>query len=596
MSPDPDGDLLQQYLDGRLSPEQTTALEARLKTEPVLAEQLLALAQEEATLREWAQARWVAAATQRAWIHRRVARSVPRADRRRPRWLVRLVLLTGVAAATAWFTFTWLVPGSPPAQATTLAQLTEAQGKVRLVMPDGNVRDARGGEALRAGQEVRTSGEGSQAAIRYADGTRLELSPDTVVRLEGGSEAGVGKSLYLQAGLVEANVTRQPEDRPLVLRTPQAIIRVLGTRFSSAASVEATRVELEKGRVQVTRMDDGQSVIIEEGRFAVVTPLDGPLVAQPLPLRLNQPGTALPEQPGPVPALTFAPDGRTLAVAGWDGTVTLWDQHEGNTRLSWKAFKHGVRTLAFSPDGTVLAAGSQDKVIKYWDAATGQPLAVTFPKQKGDVNLLAFSPDGRLLASALGIPHGRKGAEQVVLWDARTGREVARLVGHAAIISALAFAPDGRTLATAAKDGSIKLWDLDTRTERLVLWEHNRGVSALAYSADGRRLASAGQDQVIRIWDVPSGEVRQVLGGHPHEVRALAFSRTGLLASGGWDSLVRLWDPAIGRELCDLKGHRKGPIPALAFSPDGRLLATGGWDRRVLIWDVPGQEQGPRER
>src|SRR5262245_52605574 len=55
-----DLDLLQAYLDGEMSEEQTRALEARLKIEPDLAERLMLLARNEATLLEWARAMVVA--------------------------------------------------------------------------------------------------------------------------------------------------------------------------------------------------------------------------------------------------------------------------------------------------------------------------------------------------------------------------------------------------------------------------------------------------------------------------------------------------------------------------------------------------------
>ena len=57
-----------------------------------------------------------------------------------------------------------------------------------------------------------------------------------------------------------------------------------------------------------------------------------------------------------------------------------------------------------------------------------------------------------------------------------------------------------------------------------------------------------------------------------------------LLAAGGaWT--VRVWDVGTGKEVRLFEGHR-GPVKALAFSPDGKRLATASRDSTVLIWDV----------
>jgi WD40 repeat protein len=76
-------------------------------------------------------------------------------------------------------------------------------------------------------------------------------------------------------------------------------------------------------------------------------------------------------------ALTFAPDGRTLATATWDDTIVLWDLTDPARprRLGDPLTSQAGRpsALAFSPDGRTLAAAidtsvaSEEKPIVLWD-------------------------------------------------------------------------------------------------------------------------------------------------------------------------------------------------------------------------------------
>jgi len=153
---------------------------------------------------------------------------------------------------------------------------------------------------------------------------------------------------------------------------------------------------------------------------------------------------------GPI-ALAFAPDGKALASATWQGELSLWDVDGGKERR----YSLGTRTrpyLAFAPGGRLLAVGAGEAVT-LWDAAEGRPLR-TLTEPRGEIAGLTFSRDGRMLA-VVGAKDG-----QARLWEVATGKVRLAIGGHVGSVKGVSFSPDGRLLATGGDDTTALLWDL----------------------------------------------------------------------------------------------------------------------------------------
>jgi tetratricopeptide (TPR) repeat protein len=112
------------------------------------------------------------------------------------------------------------------------------------------------------------------------------------------------------------------------------------------------------------------------------------------------------------PSAAFHPDGHSLAAAGSDRTITLWETSGWTPVRTLRGHDADIASVAFHPEGRWLASGASDGTVVLWDPATGRTLR-TLKGTIGEVIGLAFSPDGRWLASASGI-HGRG---EVVVWD-----------------------------------------------------------------------------------------------------------------------------------------------------------------------------------
>src|SRR5439155_2021244 len=128
-------------------------------------------------------------------------------------------------------------------------------------------------------------------------------------------------------------------------------------------------------------------------------------------------------------------------------------------RLGTVRFLHAgiVRAVAFSLEGTTLASAGVDKMIRLWDVTTGKELQ----RLSGHANwvyCIAFSPDRKTLASA--------GVDQTIrLWNLATGKEFRQLRGHQKAVNSIAFSLDGKVLASGSNDQTIRFWEVLTGKE-----------------------------------------------------------------------------------------------------------------------------------
>ncbi len=146
------------------------------------------------------------------------------------------------------------------------AHLAEVRGAVEIVR-DGKTFASGEGMRLRSGDEVRT-GAGASAQVKWEGGTTwMRLGADAALRV---TTAGGGKDLFLQRGALEAQVARQPPGRPMIVRTDQGRIEVLGTRFTVSAAEKKMSVSVTSGRVLLAPVNQSAGSVIEAFHIGAV--------------------------------------------------------------------------------------------------------------------------------------------------------------------------------------------------------------------------------------------------------------------------------------------------------------------------------------
>ncbi len=284
----------------------------------------------------------------------------------------------------------------------------------------------------------------------------------------------------------------------------------------------------------------------------------------------------------PVSALAFNPQRTLLASAGEDRRIHVWEAATGRRLGTLEGHTDRIGALAWHPSQPWLISAAWDTTTRIWDTTRFEPV-VLLNAHAEQVTAAAFSPRGSFLACA-------DSARAIYLWDPATAKILHVLKAHAAEVRCLAFSPDGETLASGGADHLINLWDLRAGKLRLEQRDAVVDSATLAISPDGKRLVSTGGGADLREWDIATGTLVMRPEGSP-VLHALAYSPDGRwIAGGGPDTHVRLWDAATGRLEATLEGHR-GPVSALAFTPDSRTLASvSDEDSLVWLWQVPGGE------
>lgn len=272
----------------------------------------------------------------------------------------------------------------------------------------------------------------------------------------------------------------------------------------------------------------------------------------------------------------FSPDGATLATAGRDNTIRLWDIKTGQEIRTFSNSGRGLADMVFSPDGKWLATvDSKSPNLLLWDVVTGRELR-RFTDSPSALTNLAVTQDGQRVA-ALGIDGTIK------VWAVATGRVLLTLqyIAVESLSYGLHFSPDGRWLA--ANGRGCKVWDATTGREHLAFLP-GKIVGQVSFSPDSKWMTLA--NATVRIIELESGKELAELTGHFDFVFATAVSPDGkFLATAGRDQVVKLWDTQNWREQATIKGHSNSII-SVEFASDGQSLATASIDTTAKVWPL----------
>jgi len=330
--------------------------------------------------------------------------------------------------------------------------------------------------------------------------------------------------------------------------------------------------------------------------------------------------TVLLQQPEPVSAVAFDPEGRFMAtvendriasryeMAVWDGT---------GRQVARLPQDSAIEALARAPGGSFLATVDQEKV-QVWEWR-GSTLAVSREIDRldhmeliVDLHVVAVSATGEYVAVAprevAGSPLQRgaslgsaketeREAGKAYLLHVASGRRIA--LEQARAVTALAFCPQADCLVTAGADGEAKVWGWSsTEAQALSRVVHSGAIRSIAFSPDGKYLVTGGEDGAVQVWDwkgengggpSPSLAVARVV--HEGPVTDIGFSPDGIyLATASEDDTGRLW--AGWRTLSPVEVSRmihEDNVNGIAVGPGARSVATASDDHTVRLWRGPGE-------
>jgi WD40 repeat protein len=298
----------------------------------------------------------------------------------------------------------------------------------------------------------------------------------------------------------------------------------------------------------------------------------------------------------PSPPLALAPDGATFATrlrsaeVGISSIATL--RRERSFTLD-EATRE-VTALSWSPAGGRLAVAGYNGTLQVWDMHGRPQRLVSLPGMRSPnglpeiINAVAFGRDVVAAVDTVYRPGSKPPDGRLALWDARSGRPLRRPLALGRQAWTVAFSPDSNLLAAGLDDDRVLIVRTHDARIRRTLRPIGAPIVSLAFAPDGT-LATGSWAGLVQRWDPATGAQL----GHPvrvaqSPVASISFNPRGATyaTTGGSDGTAKLWTTATGQQLGATFQGDPGHWGTAAHSPDGKRLIVVYDDGNGFAWPV----------
>jgi WD40 repeat protein len=230
-----------------------------------------------------------------------------------------------------------------------------------------------------------------------------------------------------------------------------------------------------------------------------------------------------------------------------------------------------ISGIAAWRDTYVATAGYDNQVI-CWDQRTGRALARSFHDHLA--NQCTFSPDGRHLLTSSSDYTAR-------LWTVPDLRLVAVFAEQEDDVEMSVFHPSKELIATASRDHRVRVYDFTGRLVALFAG-HTADVISVEWSRDADEVISSSDDGTIKRWSLETGAMIANLDMGGVETDTIAISSGGTIFAGNDEGRIVVVGPT-GQN--DVPAHDAG-IKRLVLDDSRHLLVSLSYDRTMRLWDV----------
>lgn len=284
----------------------------------------------------------------------------------------------------------------------------------------------------------------------------------------------------------------------------------------------------------------------------------------------------------------LSPD-RTKVAYHFNGRPATNQVRDLTTGRLGPRFELGLSTTTFidvvwSPDGRLLSSATGDSDVALWDAASGREVARTSMAPEEAV-VSVFSPDGqKLLVGTRATRRSPEGGTQVtgklhVL--SVPGLEPVRepIEAGVGVFDMLTVSPNGRDLV-AYGDWARSI-DYSTGAVGAAIGEREDSPIAGEFSPDGQRLFLTWRDGRVGLLDVTTGSwLATPTATQPYGGMNLAWSADGAFIASSGAGKVAVWDGRTGAFV----GASAAPDGSVGFTEDGKVVVAA-LDGTVRTWD-----------